>query len=52
MNNRCPKGRVCNFLHVFQNPNRRFPVYDSISECEGKRKRDEEYKMLVTIYYH
>lgn len=24
--NRCPKGRKCNFMHVFKNPNKRFPL--------------------------
>lgn len=26
--NKCPKGRNCNFLHLFKNPRNKYPLFD------------------------
>lgn len=26
--NKCPKGRSCNFLHIFKNPRNKYPLFD------------------------
>lgn len=26
--NKCPKGRTCNFLHLFKNPRNKYPLFD------------------------
>ncbi|XP_073941641.1 uncharacterized protein [Choristoneura fumiferana] len=34
---RCPKGRACNFLHVFRNPNNVFPLH-RVQESERRQR--------------
>ncbi|XP_059059314.1 U2 small nuclear ribonucleoprotein auxiliary factor 35 kDa subunit-related protein 2-like [Achroia grisella] len=34
---RCPKGRACNFLHVFRNPNNLFSSYNNESKHNSHR---------------
>jgi len=36
---RCPRGKACNFLHVFRNPNNEYPLY----EDEKEEKRSDRY---------
>lgn len=30
MKNLCPKGRNCNFLHIFKNPRNQFPINNAL----------------------
>ena len=30
--NACPRGKLCNFLHVFRNPDAAFPLFDHVGE--------------------
>lgn len=36
--NRCPKGKACNFLHVFQNPSAEF--FDADRDYSPRRTSD------------
>ncbi|XP_030021426.1 putative U2 small nuclear ribonucleoprotein auxiliary factor 35 kDa subunit-related protein 1 isoform X1 [Manduca sexta] len=33
----CPKGRSCNFLHIFVNPNNMFPGFETLQNPDKKR---------------
>lgn len=36
---KCPKGKTCNFLHVFKNPNNAFKIYNSSSRQQLSRSQ-------------